>query len=144
MASIAFEDVSKVFPDGTKAVDGLSLEISDGEVVEDAHVRVERVGLEDHGDVAVLGRHVIDHSIADPQLAVGDLLQPGHTAQSGRLATAGRADQDEELAVLDLEVEIVHGDDLGAVPLRHVVERDGRHGFHLLRLNRYGPSGQLR
>jgi multiple sugar transport system ATP-binding protein len=31
MASIAFEDVSKVFPDGTKAVDGLSLEISDGE-----------------------------------------------------------------------------------------------------------------
>src|SRR4051794_32059363 len=31
MASIAFEDVSKVFPDGTRAVDGLSLEISDGE-----------------------------------------------------------------------------------------------------------------
>src|SRR5215217_6245409 len=31
MASIAFEEVSKVFPDGTKAVDGLSLEISDGE-----------------------------------------------------------------------------------------------------------------
>src|SRR3569623_2022933 len=31
MASIAFEDVSKVFPDGTKAVDGLSLEIEDGE-----------------------------------------------------------------------------------------------------------------
>src|SRR4051794_32222681 len=31
MASIAFEDVSKVFPDGTRAVDGLSLEIDDGE-----------------------------------------------------------------------------------------------------------------
>src|SRR3954447_3961698 len=31
MASIAFEDVSKVFPDGTKAVDGLNLQISDGE-----------------------------------------------------------------------------------------------------------------
>src|SRR3954469_16570657 len=31
MASIAFEDVSNVFPDGTKAVDGLSLEIDDGE-----------------------------------------------------------------------------------------------------------------
>ncbi len=31
MASIAFEEVSKVFPDGTKAVDGLSLEIDDGE-----------------------------------------------------------------------------------------------------------------
>lgn len=31
MASIAFEDVSKVFDDGTRAVDGLDLEIADGE-----------------------------------------------------------------------------------------------------------------
>src|ERR1700760_2775730 len=31
MAQITLEDVSKVFPDGTKAVDGLDLEISDGE-----------------------------------------------------------------------------------------------------------------
>ena len=31
MASIAFADVSKVFPDGTRAVDGLDLEIADGE-----------------------------------------------------------------------------------------------------------------
>ena len=31
MASIAFDSVSKVFPDGTRAVDGLDLEIADGE-----------------------------------------------------------------------------------------------------------------
>ena len=31
MASIALEEVSKVFPDGTRAVDGLDLEIADGE-----------------------------------------------------------------------------------------------------------------
>ena len=31
MAQITFEDVSKVFPDGTRAVDGLDLEIADGE-----------------------------------------------------------------------------------------------------------------
>src|SRR3954449_10875406 len=31
MASIAFDGVSKVFPDGTRAVDGLDLEIGDGE-----------------------------------------------------------------------------------------------------------------
>ena len=30
MASIAFSDVSKVFPDGTRAVDGLDLEVADG------------------------------------------------------------------------------------------------------------------
>jgi multiple sugar transport system ATP-binding protein len=31
MASIEFDEVSKVFPDGTRAVDGLDLEIGDGE-----------------------------------------------------------------------------------------------------------------
>src|SRR5690349_2032689 len=31
MASIAFDEVSKVFPDGTRAVDGLDLEVEDGE-----------------------------------------------------------------------------------------------------------------
>src|SRR4029078_12060543 len=31
MAEITFEGVSKVFPDGTRAVDGLDLEIADGE-----------------------------------------------------------------------------------------------------------------
>src|ERR1700754_1150592 len=30
MASIAFDEVSKVFPDGTRAVDGLDLEVDDG------------------------------------------------------------------------------------------------------------------
>ncbi len=33
MARVAFEDVSKVFGDGTRAVDGLNLEIADGEFV---------------------------------------------------------------------------------------------------------------
>ena len=31
MAPITFEDVSKVFPDGTTAVDGLNLDVGDGE-----------------------------------------------------------------------------------------------------------------
>ena len=31
MASVTFEGVGKVFPDGTRAVDGLDLEVRDGE-----------------------------------------------------------------------------------------------------------------
>ena len=34
-------------------------------IVVHGHVRVEGVGLEHHGDVAVLGGHVIDHLVAD-------------------------------------------------------------------------------
>ena len=36
---------------------------------------------------------------------LGDLLQPGDHAQQRRFAAAGRADQDEELAVGDFEVD---------------------------------------
>ena len=100
---------------------------AEGEVVVDRHVRVERVALEDHGDVAVLGRHVVDDPVADEELAVADLLQAGDAAQRGGLAAAGGADQDRELAVADLEVQVVDGDDILAVPLVHVIEGDGRH-----------------
>ena len=93
-----------------------------GEVVVDAHMRVKRVALEDHGDVAVLGGHVVDHPVADEQAAVADLLQAGHAAECRRLATAGRSDQDEELAIIDLEVEVVHGEDVAGVFLDHVVK----------------------
>ena len=31
MAGVAFQDVSKIYADGTRAVNGLDLEISDGE-----------------------------------------------------------------------------------------------------------------
>ena len=58
------------------------------QVVVDRHVRVERVGLEDHGDVAILGRDVVDDSFADPDGAVADLFQAGEHPQGGGLAGA--------------------------------------------------------
>jgi multiple sugar transport system ATP-binding protein len=33
MAAVAFQDVAKVYPDGTRAVDDVTLEIGDGEFV---------------------------------------------------------------------------------------------------------------
>ena len=72
------------------------------------HVRVERVVLEHHRDVPLLGRQVGDVAVTDADLAAGHLLQAGEHPQAGGLAAAGGADEDEELAVLDLEVEVVH------------------------------------
>jgi hypothetical protein len=70
-------------------------------------VRVERVALEHHGDVAVSRRQIVHHAIADAHLATGDVLEPGDHAQRGRLAAAGWPDQADELAVLDIEVQLV-------------------------------------
>jgi hypothetical protein len=77
------------------------------EVVVHRHVRIERIALEDHRDVAVAGGEVVDDAVADPDLALGDLLQAGEHPQRGRLAAARRADDHHELAVLDLQLEIV-------------------------------------
>jgi len=98
----------------------------EGEVVEHAHVRIERVVLEHHGDVAPAHRHVVDHLVADRDLAVGDLLQPRHHAQEGRLAAARGTDQGDELAVLDRQVDAVNHLH-GTVGLANAPEIDRRH-----------------
>ena len=67
-------------------------------------MRVERIVLEHHGDVAILGRQVVDHLAADADLAGRDVLETGQHSQQRRLAAAGRADKDDELAVLDFDV----------------------------------------
>ena len=83
------------------------------EVVADAHVRVERVRLEDHRDVAVPGREVGDVAAADRDRAFGDFLEARDHAQQRRLPAAGRPDEDDELAVVDLERDVVDRDDVG-------------------------------
>ncbi len=98
----------------------------EGHVVVHAHVRVERVVLEHHGDVAVHRRKIVDHFSVDADLAGADLLQPGDHAQRGGLAAARRAHQHDELAVADLEVDVL--DDVRGVELLvQVLELYARH-----------------
>ena len=94
--------------------------------------RVERIVLEHHRDVAVLGRHP-DHVLAaDLDVALVDVLQPGQHPQRGALARSGRADQHDELAVGDVEVERVDRELVGArVDAGGVLVGDGGHGDYL-------------
>ena len=80
-----------------------------GHVVVDAHMRIERVVLEHHRDVAIGGLDLVDDAPADVDLAAGDGLEPRDHAQQRGLAAAGGADQHAELAVADLEVDALHG-----------------------------------
>jgi hypothetical protein len=93
-----------------------------------AHRQVDTAcGLEDHRDVAVFRLEGVDHPFADAQLAPADRFQAGDHPQRGRLATAGRSDQDQEFAVVDIQRQI--GDGLKAVliDLVDTVERDRCH-----------------
>ena len=90
-------------------------------------VRVERVVLEDHGDVAVPGRHVVDHAVAEADRARRDPLQARDHPQRRRLAAARGPDQHDELPVVDVQVQTVQRDDAGRVDLGQSAQRNRRH-----------------
>jgi len=81
----------------------------ESDVLPDSHVGVQGIVLEHHGDVPVLGGHIVHQLAADVQLAAGDLLQTGHHPQGGGLAAAGGAYQYDEFLVLNVQVEVING-----------------------------------
>ena len=102
------------------------------DVVAHGHVRVQRVALEDHRDVAVARGLLVDDLAADPQLAGRDVLEPRDHVQRGRLPAARRPDEDHELPVADLQVEALDGGVAVRVRLDDVVENDVSHSRLLL------------
>ena len=96
------------------------------DVLEDGQVRVERVVLEHHRQVAVARRLVVDPLAADEHVAGGDVLQPDDHPQQRRLPAAGRPDEDHELAVGDVEADVVHGGEAVAVLLDDVASSRSR------------------
>ncbi len=78
---------------------------AEAHIVLHRQVRIERVGLEHHGDAALGGRRQRLVLAIDEDGAGCDILKTGDAAQQGRFSAAGRADEDDELAVLHLEVD---------------------------------------
>src|SRR5262249_42742756 len=87
----------------------------------------ERVVLEDHRDVTVLRRQLVDHLAADEDAPAADRLESRHHPERAGLAAPARADEDDELPVPDLEVEVRHGAGPVPVDLRQLLERDFGH-----------------
>jgi hypothetical protein len=68
-------------------------------------MRVKRVILENHREVAVLWRHGVDDAAADRDFALGHCLESSDHPQQGRLAAAGWPEQNDEGAVLDDRID---------------------------------------
>ena len=91
------------------------------------HMRIERVGLEDHGEAALRGGHVVHYGAIDKNIAFAHRFEPGDHAQQRRLAAAGRPDEDDELAILHIEVDAMnHG--RRTVPPRNPLQLQCGHG----------------
>ena len=93
-----------------------------GHVVVDRHVRIERVVLEHHGDVALGRLDVVDHAIADPNLARADGLDPSDHAQQRRFPAAGGPHEHAKGAVGHVETDALDGFDAAGIELANVFE----------------------
>ena len=91
-------------------------------VVVHGHVRIQRVVLENHRDIAVLRRNVVDQTVADVQLTFGNLFKTRDHAQRRGLAAAGRTDQNDKLLILDVQAEIGNSSNVAGIDLVDVVE----------------------
>ena len=92
-------------------------------------LRVERVALEHHRQVALGRRRLRGVDAVQVHGAGVGLLEPGDHAQRRGLARAGRAEQDEERALGDVELELLQRLDV-AERLRDA-RRDDRAGHRL-------------
>lgn len=76
-------------------------------VVENGHMWIKRVRLENHRDIAVFRRNVVDDPVANQNLAFADFFQTGQATQRRRLTAAGRTNQNEEFLILDFELDVL-------------------------------------
>jgi hypothetical protein len=96
------------------------------DVVVDRHMRVKRVALENHRNLAVARRHVVDNLVRDADFTVVRLLQPGDHAQQRGLAGAGWSDQHHELAFLNREADVFDHAHIAEI-LLDIPKLDNRH-----------------
>ena len=108
-------------------------------VLAHGHVRIQRVFLEHHRDVALLRRHeflflaalveLVHRFIPETDFAVNRMEQTRNAVHCSRLAAAGRPKEDAEFAVLDFQIHVL--DDIGlalVVGHVHVLNRNRCHG----------------
>jgi hypothetical protein len=71
------------------------------EILGDGHLRIQRVILKHHRNVAFFWLQLVHHAAVNRTR--GDRLEPRHHSQQRRLAATGWADKDDELAIRNVD-----------------------------------------
>jgi hypothetical protein len=98
------------------------------DIVGDRQMRIKRIGLEHHRDIAIFRQDVVHPLIAEIEVTRRHLLEPGDHPHGRRLAAAGRPEQHQEFLVDHLEIEVRHSDEIAEI-LGDVIESHRCHGF---------------
>ena len=83
---------------------------------------VQRIVLENHGHIPILGRRLGNVLSVQQQMSGGDILQPRHHPQRGALSASGGSHQYNQLAVLHIHVEVKHGLNLIVIDLVQMLQ----------------------
>ena len=78
---------------------------------------IKSIVLENHRDIAVFRRYVVNVSVADIDFAVGYFFKSRYHTKGGGFTAAGRTNQNYELFVLNFKIEIVDRYDVLVVHL---------------------------
>ena len=71
-------------------------------------MRIQCIVLEHHGNITILGLHIVYNTISNLQFPGGNLLQSCDHTQSGRFSAAGGTYEDDKLPVLNLQIKILY------------------------------------
>ena len=77
-------------------------------ILADRHLRIERVVLENHRNVAILRAHKRYVTVVNDQTAFVDRFEASEHSQRGRLSRSRWPDEYQEFAVGDVQVELVN------------------------------------
>lgn len=102
-------------------------------------MRIKRIVLKHHGDIPVGRIGLIDHPVTDLHRAFGNILKPCDHAQKRGFAAAGGADQNDELAIPDVDIDVVHGAHAAMIILANLTDFYRGHFGLLIYRFRSGP-----
>ncbi len=91
------------------------------------HRRIQRVRLEHHRDIAIFRRQVVHRLAVDLDLALRHGLEAGDHVEQRRLTAARAADENQELAVFDVDVDTLQNRHPIRVSLVHVTDGKACH-----------------
>jgi hypothetical protein len=103
-----------------------------GNVALDRHPGEQGVLLEHH---AAIGPRFGDALVPYQDLARGGMRKPGNRIQQGRLAAARRAEQADELAAVDVQVDVLERNDLASMAGKYLVDSVDMDGCHAVSFN---------
>ena len=95
-------------------------------ILVDRHVREQRIVLEHHADAALVRGHVVDRLVLQVDFAVGGGLEARKHHEGGGLAGTRWAKHGQELALGNVQVEVLHDERFAVIALLHIDEANHR------------------